>query len=52
MKKPRIENKCTNCVKRLTCRMGRGVVVWKHCDKFKVDTTGMVREVKNEKTHN
>ena len=41
MKKPRIENKCTNCLHGSRCRLARGVVVWKHCEKFQPDLTGL-----------
>lgn len=52
MRKPKIENKCTNCTKSRTCRMAQGVVVWKHCGNFKANLTGIVREVKNEAASN
>ena len=41
MKKPKMENKCTNCIQSGTCRLARGVVVWRNCEKFRPDLTGL-----------
>ena len=45
MKRPRVENKCTNCRRRHTCRLAQGVVVWKNCGWFKPGLIGEAREV-------
>ena len=39
MRRPRLENKCTNCTRSRTCRHAQGVVVWKRCGGFKPDWT-------------
>lgn len=49
MKKPKIENNCTNCLKSDTCRMAQGVVVWKNCGTFQPDVFGLRVSKKPEK---
>lgn len=33
-----IENKCSNCEDWDVCPQGQGVVVWKHCEKFRPES--------------
>ena len=39
----RLENKCTNCADRGSCRWAQGVVEWKHCGSFRPDILLMQR---------